>query len=251
MIWIAALAWGIAAAIGIWSLREILWQRKVRRRSLQQVGLLPTPTRRSPRPAAALSWSESLPWKRRAQRRRREAIARDLAPTLMLIIGQLQVGRGVVAAIAEVAQTTPPPLGEILTEAVNEAQLGIPLETVFATMAATENEPHLEILSSALGLHARHGGSIVEIMQVLVETIEDEESLSRDIRSLTADGRLSARVLLAMPPVSLAAISLMSPGYALPLINEPLGRALAVTAVILGLIGWRWLAYLAKPQVEL
>jgi tight adherence protein B len=169
----------------------------------------------------------------------------------MLVIGQLQVGRGVVAAIAEVAGSTPPPLGAILTEAVSEARLGTPLEVVFAEMAAKEDEPHLEILSSALGLHARHGGSIVEIMQVLVETIEDEESLSRDIRSLTADGRLSARVLMAMPPLSLAAISLASPGYALPLINEPLGRAFAVTGIVLGLIGWRWLAYLAKPQVQL
>ena len=249
-IWITAVAWGVAAGIGVWSLREILWQRRVRRRSLQQVGLLPTPVRRS-RGRAAPQWRESLPWNRRAQRLRREAIARDLAPALMLVIGQLQVGRGVVAAIAEVAETTPAPLGEILTEAVNEAQLGTPLETVFATMAASENEPHLEILSSALGLHARHGGSIVEIMQVLVETIEEEESLSRDIRSLTADGRLSARVLMAMPPVSLGAISLMSPGYALPLVNEPLGRALAVTGLVLGLIGWRWLAYIARPRIEL
>jgi tight adherence protein B len=168
-----------------------------------------------------------------------------------VVIGQLQVGRGVLAAIAEVASSTPAPLGEILTDAISEARLGTPIEEVFSVMATRENEPHLEILASALGLHARHGGSIVEIMQILVETIDEEESLQRDIRSLTADGRLSARVLLAMPPVSLGLISLMSPGYAAPLITEPLGRALTVLALCLGLFGWRWLTYLSRAQVQL
>jgi tight adherence protein B len=247
---VLAALWGLGAAFGIWGVRELLWERRVRRRSRQQVGLI---TDFGPRISLTPQrpWRDLLPWRRRAERLRREAIARDLGPALMLVIGQLQVGHGVISAIAEVAESTADPLGQILSDAVSEARLGGSLEEVFAELATKENEPHLAILSSALGLHARHGGSIVEIMQVLVETIEEEDSLRRDIRSLTADGRLSARVLLGMPVVSLAAISLMSPGYASPLIDEPLGRALGLLGLTLGLIGWRWLAHLSSPQVEL
>jgi tight adherence protein B len=247
---IAAVVFGAAGAVVTWGVLRASRQRAVIRRSRQQVGLQAAPG--PPQHVRSLrSRGESLPWRKRAIRRRHEAIARDLGPTLMLVIGQLQVGRGVLAAIAEVASSTPAPLGEILTDAISEARLGTPIEEVFSVMATRENEPHLEILASALGLHARHGGSIVEIMQILVETIDEEESLQRDIRSLTADGRLSARVLLAMPPVSLGLISLMSPGYAAPLITEPLGRALTVLALCLGLFGWRWLTYLSRAQVQL
>jgi tight adherence protein B len=241
---------GAAGALLIWMMLRTLRQRAVVRRSRQQVGLQAAPGPQQ-RVRSMRPWGESLPWRKRAIRRRHEAIARDLGPALMLVVGQLQVGRGVLAAITEVANATPPPLGQILNDAVSEARLGTPLEVVFSEMATRENEPHLEILASALGLHARHGGSIVEIMQILVETIDEEESLQRDIRSLTADGRLSARVLLAMPPISVGMISLMSPGYAAPLITEPLGRALTVLALCLGLFGWRWLAYLSRAQVQL
>ena len=71
----------------------------------------------------------------------------------------------------------------------------------------------------------------------VVETIEEEDRLRRDIKSLTADGRLSAKVLLAMPPAMLAIISVLSPGYATPLANTSFGRMLAMVGVVLGLVG--------------
>ena len=79
--------------------------------------------------------------------------------------------------------------------------------------------------------------------------LPEEDRLRRDIKSLTADGRLSAKVLLAMPPAMLAIISVLSPGYATPLANTSFGRMLALVGVVLGLVGWQWLRHLATPKV--
>jgi tight adherence protein B len=149
-----------------------------------------------------------------------------------------------------VSETTAEPLKSILQEVVAEARLGTPVEEVLQTVALREDDRHLNIVASAIGLHARHGGSLVEILDSVTETIEEEDRLRREIRSATADGRLSATVLLAMPPVSLALVSLLSPDYAAPLVTEPLGRAMSVTAVVLGVTGWRWLRVLSNPRVS-
>lgn len=118
-------------------------------------------------------------------------------------------------------------------------------------VADREENRHLAIVASALVLHGRHGGSLVEILETVIETVEEEDRLRRDLRSVTADGRLSAAVLLAMPPVVLVFVSAMSPGYAAPLVTSPLGIAMSTTAAVLGVIGWRWLHRLGNPEIAL
>ena len=80
-------------------------------------------------------------------------------------------------------------------------------------------------------------------------TIEEEDRLQRDIRTLTADNRLSARVLLALPPIVLVVVSILNPGYAAPLLTDPLGRQMSAAGAVLALVGWRWLRRLAAPEV--
>ena len=185
----------------------------------------------------------------RERRIRSEQLAEQLAPALQLVVGHLRIGGNVLSSLSEVSEGTEEPLKSILQEVVAEARLGTPVEEVLQAAADREGDRHLSIVASAVGLHARHGGSLVEILDSVTDTIEEEDRLRRDIRSATADGRLSATVLLAMPPVSLALVSLLSPDYASPLVTEPLGRAMSVGAVVLAVAGWRWLRILSNPRV--
>lgn len=188
-------------------------------------------------------------WNARRARKRREQLADQLAPALQLIVGHLRIGRNVMAAISEVAEDTPAPLGDLLREVVSEVRLGSAVDEVLQAVADREQDRHLGVVASAIGLQSRHGGSLVEILETVVETIEEEDRLRRDIRSLTADGRLSAQVLLAMPPAMLVIVSLLSPGYTAPLVETPLGRSMSMAGLFLGFVGWRWLRSLSKPKV--
>lgn len=187
--------------------------------------------------------------RQRRARRRHSMLDDELASALQLVIGHLKIGRNIVSALSEAADVTPEPLGTILQEIVAEARLGVPVDEVLTVVADREDNRHLAIVASAVGLHTRHGGHLVEILENVLGTIEEEDRLRRDIRSITADGRLSAQVLLAMPPAMLVLVSVLSPGYAAPLFNHPLGRKMLYAAIVLGLVGWRWLRSLSTPKV--
>ena len=245
---ISALAFGSAAAVTATLGQQSFQEWRVRHHAQQQVGLRAASPRQSRRRGTVWT-SRWKPWQKRHAQQRADLIGEELAPALQLIVGQLRVGRGVVAAIAEVAETIPDPLGEILQEVVAEARVGTPIEEVLSRVAEREGERHLGVVASALGLHSRHGGSLVKILESVIETIEEEDRLHRDIRSLTADARLSAIVLLAMPPVMLVFVSVFSPGYASPLLTDPLGRAMSISGCMLAFVGWRWLKYLGNPEV--
>lgn len=185
----------------------------------------------------------------RAARRRHSMLDDELASALQLVVGHLKIGRNIVSALSEAADVTPDPLGSILQEIVAEARLGVPVDEVLTTVADRESNRHLAIVASAVGLHTRHGGHLVEILENVLGTIEEEDRLRRDIKSITADGRLSAQVLLAMPPAMLVLVSVLSPGYAAPLFEHPTGRKMLYAAIVLGLVGWRWLRSLSTPKV--
>ena len=274
----AALLFALASALAVTEIVNVRHRRLTIRRARQQVGLLVADAEET-RPVLR-GWSPRLivaslvmsvigvavvgpvglvfaaapvlvarSWSNRQRRRRQEALADELGPALQMIIGHLRIGRNASAALVEVAESCSGPLKEVLTEVVAEARLGSPLDEVLTSVSEREGNRHLGIVASAIGLHARHGGSLVEILDTVVETIEEEDRLRRDIKSLTADGRLSAKVLLAMPPAMLAIISVLSPGYATPLANTSFGRMLALVGVVLGLVGWQWLRHLATPKV--
>lgn len=187
----------------------------------------------------------------RRRERRSQAIADELAPALQLMVGNLRIGRDVLSSFAEVTETVHGPLKGIFADVLAETRLGTPLGDVMQRAADAEHERHLAIVASALSLQSRHGGSLVEIMETVIETIEEEDKVRRDVRSITADGRLSAMVLLAMPPIVLAFVSALNPGYAAPLLTDPLGRAFSVIGTVLGIVGWRWLHRLGNPRVSL
>ena len=270
---------GLAAAVMAIHFRGRLERHRIARRARQQIGLLEAPERD---PGSRLRSSDQLGLialsialgalgfvilgplggvlavapigltmarDRRAQRVRAKALAVELGPALQLVVDNLRVGRDLVSAFSEVASAAAPPIDEIFTTVVAETQLGGRVDLIVAREAQREGDRHLKVVASAIGLHAEHGGNLVEILTGVVETIEEEDRLRRNIASLTADGRLSSSVLLALPVLTLAAVSVLSPGYASPLLSDPLGRVMSVSGVVLGAVGWAWLRRLANPDI--
>ena len=247
---IVAILFGVAAVCAVtWGTAWYARQR-LHRLAREQVGLAPRSTGATGSANVSSRRIHRRAFETRGQRKRNETLDSQLSPALQLVIGHLRIGRNIVSALAEVATNTAAPLGEILGEVVAESRLGTPLDEVLQTIAAREHNRHLGIVASAIGLHSRHGGSLIEILETVVDTIEEEDRLRRDIRSLTADGRLSARVLMAMPPVMLVFVTVTSPGYARPLIDTAPGRFLSLIAIVLGVTGWAWLRAIGTPDVN-
>lgn len=241
----ASLAFAAAAAFSVSQLRTRLDDRRAERRMRELAGVVPftSPTTRA-KPV-------DIPHPLRERRRRREnlLLSSQLAPALELIVGHLRIGRNITSAMAEVTDSLNDPLRTILVDAVEEARLGTPLGDTLLHVADRYENRHLGVVASAIGLQSRHGGSLVEILDAVHNTIEEEDRLQRDIHTLTADNRLSAKVLLSLPPIVLVVVSLLNPGYASPLLTDPLGRRMSIAGCVLAFVGWRWLRRLASPEV--
>ena len=185
---------------------------------------------------------------KRSARKRQSAIDDALAPALQRIVDQLGVGRTVSAAIESSIELTSAPLDGIFRRVISDHNVGIPIDVSLRDVANEEANHHLQVIASALGLHAQHGGSLTDILIAVLESIEEEDRLRRDLLTLTADARLSANVLLAMPVGALVITSLLSPGYATPLIATSAGRVMSLGGLVLGSIGVWWLRLLAQPE---
>ena len=185
---------------------------------------------------------------KRSARKRQSAIDDALAPALQRIVDQLSVGRTVSTAIESSIELTGAPLDGIFRRIISDHNVGIPIDVSLRDVANEESNHHLHVIASALGLHAQHGGSLTEILIAVLESIEEEDRLRRDLLTLTADARLSANVLLAMPVGALVITSLLSPGYATPLIATSAGRVMSLGGLVLGSIGVWWLRHLAQPE---
>jgi len=182
----------------------------------------------------------------RRRRMRRAAVDAALGGVLQLLIDQLRVGRDLTGALQAVVDRADAPLDELLEKVLAEARLGVPIHEVLDEMASAESSRHLDVIASAIGLHAHHGGSLTEILTTVAESIDAEDSLRREVETLTADARLSAQVLLGLPVAALALLSLLSPGYATPLIATPVGQTMCMIAGVLGVAGWWWLRTLSR-----
>ena len=182
------------------------------------------------------------------RRRRTRALDEALGPMLQSVVDQLRVGRSLLAALESVGPTTSEPLAALMQRVVNEARLGGSVADTLTVIADEEEHRHLAVIASAVALHSQQGGSLTDILVGVAESIEDEDRLRRDMLTLTADARLSANVLLAMPIGALVITSLLSPGYATPLVATPIGRIMTIAGVMLGAVGVLWLRMLARPE---
>jgi len=276
---VSALFFGSAAALSVVAYRQLSTARTVRHRALEQLGLREPRVEKAPRVLAdrrkiallgigvVLALLAMLVLgpigiflgtvpvvldsvvTKRAARQRSLALAAGLAPALQLLVDNLRVGRDLVSALAEVSESADEPVASLFSTVVSEVRLGARVDSAFADVAEAEGDRHLSVVASAVGLNVEFGGNLVEILGSVIESLEEEDRLRRDIDSLTADGRLSSTVLLALPVLTLIVVSVLSPGYAAPLINDPAGRLMSGAGVVLAVIGWTWLRALSNPEV--
>jgi tight adherence protein B len=130
-----------------------------------------------------------------------------------------------------------------------EIRLGGGLEDALDRVALRNNSRDLAWLVMAIRIQREVGGNLSEVMETAVATMRERAQLQRHVRALSAEGRLSAWVLTALP-VGVAAFMFASRGdYIRPLYTTFLGLVMLVTAVVLLGVGAFWFSRLVKVKV--
>ena len=146
--------------------------------------------------------------------RRRKALARQLPDALTLIGSSLSAGHTFLRSIQMMCEEADPPLAEEFGRVVFEVRLGAPLVDALERMAARSELADMTWVVQAIRIQQTVGGKLADLLHTLAEFMRAREEVRREVDVLTAEGRISAWILGAMPVLLLVAVQVMSPGYA-------------------------------------
>jgi len=159
--------------------------------------------------------------------RRRKAFEAQLPDALSLIASSLSAGHTFLRAIQMMCEESEAPLSEEFARVVYETRLGDPVVDALERMAVRLGIRDLQWVVQAIRIQQTVGGKLADLLHTLADFIRGREEIRREIAVLTAEGRISAWVLGALPVFLLFAVDMIQPAYMKPLFQ---GWGLAVLA---------------------
>jgi Flp pilus assembly protein TadB len=181
--------------------------------------------------------------------RRRAAFSEQLPDVLQLIAGSLQSGFSLPQAVDAVVREGSQPAAGELSRALAEARIGAELEDALNRVADRMDSTDLRWAVMAIRIQREVGGNLAEVLRTTVGTMRERAFLRRQVRALSAEGRLSAYILVALPVVIGGWFFYSDPGYMRPLYTTLAGLVMLVGSVVLVGVGALWMRKLIKIEV--
>lgn len=180
--------------------------------------------------------------------RRRRQFDQQVPDTLQMFSGGLRAGHSLLRAVDAARKESQPPMSEELGRIVNETRIGRNLGESLADVAKrTQSEDFLSI-SQAIEIHREVGGDLAEVLDHLGATVRDRNQVRGQIRALSAEGRMSAVVLMALPVVMFIGLTFFNEMYARTFTGTLPGYLMIAAAVVLLAAGGFWLSRIVKPK---
>ena len=181
-------------------------------------------------------------------KRRRDAFAAQLDGTLQLMASSLRAGYSLMQALSSVAKQSEEPTSSELGRVVNQSRVGKPVVTALEEAAARMASQDLQWAAQAIAINREVGGSLAETLDGVAGTIRERGQIRRQVKTLSAEGRFSAAILMALPFVVAGILILVTPDYLAPFVETPLGIVLLVVAAIMLTIGGVWMLKVTKIE---
>ncbi len=183
----------------------------------------------------------------RKAKKRSKRFADQLSDTLQLISSSMRAGQGFMQALDAVARESETPTSEEFQRVVVEARLGRDLVDSMKALAVRIRCEDLEWVIPAVEINREVGGDLAEVLEQVGSTIRDRADLRRQVKTLSAEGRLSAVVLIGLPLCIGGFIKMSNPTYMQPLF-EGTGLFLLGGAALMMLVGSIWLFNICKIE---
>jgi len=169
--------------------------------------------------------------------KRRKAFNSQLGDALILIANSLRTGYSFMQASDMVAQEMRPPISSEFARAVKEMNLGVTIEEALANLGKRINSEDLDLVLTAVLIQRQVGGNLSEVLDNIARTIRERVRIRGEIRTLTAQGRISGVIVSLLPIVLGLIIYLLNPEYVKLLFVHPFGKILLGVAGLGQVIG--------------
>jgi tight adherence protein B len=176
-------------------------------------------------------------WLGRRKSGRLNAFNKQLPDTITLIANALRAGSSFLQAIELVVRESRPPISTEFSRVIREVNLGLPFEQALENMVRRVRSDDLELMATAINIQYQVGGNLAEILDSIAYTIRERVRIKGEIRTLTAQQRLSGYVVGFLPIALAGFLFVAAPGFMDPMFANPpavLGLPAGVVILIFG-----------------
>lgn len=192
-----------------------------------------------------------LPWWRvaHARQQRIQRIERQFPQALDLMSRAMRAGHAFAAAVRMVAEELPDPLGQDFRMLFDEMNYGVPAHTALARLAERVPLPDVSYFAVAVMIQRESGGNLAELLDKIATIVRERLKLHGEIRTLSAEGRLSAVILTALPFGVAAVVNVVNPRFMAVLWTDPTGLRMVGAALFMMVLGMLWMRKIIRIRV--
>ncbi len=177
-------------------------------------------------------------------RRRQKAFLTDFADALEAMIRLLKAGMPVGEAIAMVAREFTGPVGDEMSRVYDNQKVGVPLQDAVRKMVPRVPLPEVQMFATSIAIQIQTGSSLSEVLGNLSGVIRARHRLKRKVEALSAEAKISAMIIGALPILVSLALWGVNPSYINLLFTHPTGKMLLFGAIL-----WMSLGVLVMRQM--
>jgi tight adherence protein B len=178
-------------------------------------------------------------WLGRRRASRLNAFNKQLPDTITLIANALRAGSSFLQAIEMVVRESTPPVTVEFGRVVREVNLGLAFDVALENMVRRVRSDDLELMATAITIQHQVGGNLAEILDSIAFTIRERVRIKGEIRTLTAQQRMSGYVVAIMPIALVGVLFVIAPKFMSPMFESPPDIAgLPMGIFVLGLGGF-------------
>lgn len=166
------------------------------------------------------------------KKRRLNKLIEQLPEVFDALVSALRAGQSLPAAIGLVAEQLPEPAHTEFALVYQEQNLGVPIEDAMGNMRTRLNQMDVSFFVTAVQVQKQAGGDLAEVLENIGDIIRARIKLFGQVSALTAEGRLSGWILMALPPIMLFVLLFLNPSYANRLLETDLGHKMLWGAAI-------------------
>jgi tight adherence protein B len=182
-------------------------------------------------------------------KKRTEKMREQLPDVLTIMASSLRAGHSFMQALDTVAREIPQPAAVEFQRVVAEIRLGRPTDDALEALAARVGSPDFRWAVLAVNIQREVGGNLAEILDNVADTLRERAMIRRQIRVLTAEGRLSAWVLTCLPIAIGVYMFVVNPDYIGTLFTTTIGLIMVGIAAVLLLLGVLWMRKIVDIDV--
>jgi tight adherence protein B len=170
----------------------------------------------------------------------------QLVDTIQLLIGGLRAGHSVMRSMEAAGVEADAPTSEELSRIVNETRIGKDLAQALDETAQRMDSEDFRWIGQAIQINREVGGDLAEVLEQVAGTIRERSEIKGHVRSLSAEGKMSAYILMALPIAVAMFVGMVNPGYLNVFIEKPIGHLLVGVSFLMFVLGGFWMSRIIK-----